>query len=503
MLSWWLLVACGSVGTGSGEEAAWHARQAPGTTPGQGSAAALDAGGPGGQANLPPHAPHPCAGMVQAAAVEDLASSWDKALAVAVPALTDARRCPDADQDGATDAWRCPLTGTDCDDHDARVGPENERWVRPGPFLMGSSSEQAGRDEGPVHVVTLSGYCLDRKERVGPDGALVAGVDWAAARAVCEADGKSLPTEAQWEKAARGGCELGSDPARCDVGDLRPYPWGVEAPSCARANHQSSAGAPRMCEGAPTAAVRNTGPYGHDELAGNLWEWTLDRYHPHVYRRSPVRVVPLGPSEGDLPLVRGGGGDTFSTNMRVAHRLSSNLEGTTTGVRCARARARGTYDAVAPLEVAVLSGEVRGGQGPLVGAALYVTVFDAADADPATGIVAPGRSPAAEVRLVPDGARTVPFRIEVPVDGTYVVMGALDGGASIQKNGQWVAQSGAGGMGRAEQNPLRVGKDDIAGIVVTIRTFAGGGPPAGMPGGGGPPHPQAGSTGPGANGGPR
>ncbi len=458
-----LVIACSSGGT----------EGAPSPVP-----SAAVAGPPGGHA--------PMGGMPGGAGAEDLAGSWDVSLAAEVPALQDAATCPDADGDGATDAWTCPLSGTDCDDADPRVTPETERWVRPGPFLMGSTSSQAGRDEGPVHVVQLSGYCLDRRERIGTDGALVAGVDRSAAKTMCEADGKTLPTEAQWEKAARGGCELGSDAARCDTGDLRPYPWGFDVPACARANHQESTGAPRMCEGGATLAVRNTGPYGHDELAGNLWEWTLDRYHPQVYRRAPARVDPLGPAEGDLHVLRGGGWNTFSTNMRVANRLSSNLEGTATGVRCARVRAKGTYDEVAPLEVVTISGEVRGGEGPLVGAALYVTAFDASDADPATGAVAPGRSPAAEVRLTPNGASTVPFRLEVPVDGTYVVMGALDGGAPLQTNGQWVAQSGAGGMGRAEPNPVRVGRDDVSAVVVTIRAFEGGGPPGEGPPGRGP-----------------
>ncbi len=461
---WALLIACGSGGTEAVPAAALPLVHGPPTTGG----------------------PAPLGGRPGSTTAEDLASSWDAELAVEVPLLHDAASCPDADGDGATDAWSCALTGTDCDDTNPAVNPDTERWVRPGPFLMGSASTQAGRDEGPVHVVRLSGYCLDRRERVGGDGALVSGVDWATATAMCAADGKTLPTEAQWEKAARGGCELGDDPMKCDARDLRPYPWGFEGPSCTRANHQESTGAPRMCEGALTLAVRNTGPYGHEELAGNLWEWTLDRYHPQVYHRAPARVDPLGPAAGDLHVLRGGGWNTFSTNMRSANRLSSNLEGTVTGVRCARSRAAGSYDEVAPLEVVTLSGEVRGGEGPLVGPALYVTAFDAADADPATGGVAPGRSPAAEVRLTPHGETMLPFRLEVPVEGTYVLMGALDGGAPLQKGGQWVAQSGAGGMGHAEQNPVRVVREDVSGIVVTIRAFEGGASPGSPPPGRGP-----------------
>ena len=74
------------------------------------------------------------------------------------------------------------------------------------------------------------------------------GVTWKEANDYCNAKGQSLPTEAQWEKAARGGCELGDDANMCDPTDLRAYPWGNDAPTCELANHQLSAsGLPKLC----------------------------------------------------------------------------------------------------------------------------------------------------------------------------------------------------------------------------------------------------------------
>lgn len=451
-------------------------------------------------------------GMPGMSAAEDLGSSWDPSLAVSLPGVALPRDCVDADADGFPDAWTCPTLASDradCDDADATITPAVERWVPPGPFLMGSASDHAGADEKPVHRVQLSGYCLDVSEMRDGD-AVVEGITHAAAEARCSALGKTLPTEAQWEKAARGGCELGKDTTACDPSDLRPYPWGAEAPTCATANHQASAGGmPSMCVGAADTAVRNTGPYGHTNLAGNVWEWVADRYHPRVYRRD--RVDPTGPAEGDLHVLRGGGWNTFSTNMRVANRLSSNLEGSAVGVRCARSHTAGNVDPVEPLRTVELRGTITGGDGPLVGTALYVTAFDAADADPRSGMVAPGRSPVAETKLVPKGDASMTFTLAVPMNSTVLVSAALDAGTPTVKGGRWMAQSGSGGFGKADQNPV---KTDMAvdGLTITVKSETvgqtppsgpGGPPPGGPPPGGPPPQGPPGPPGPPPQGPPR
>jgi hypothetical protein len=412
-----------------------------------------------------------------APAAEDLSSSWEPSLAVALdPRSPEPSPCPDADGDGAPDAWTCPWTGTDCDDADASVTPDTERWVPPGPFLMGSASTESGADERPVHVVRLSGYCLDRAELAAPDGRLLEGVSHADAEAACAARGKRLPTEAQWEKAARGGCELGADPARCDRDDLRAYPWGGEAPSCVNANHRTMDPQPRLCAGRADPAVRNTGPYGHIELAGNLWEWTADRYSPATYRRDPMRVDPTGPPQGDLRVLRGGGWNTFPTNMRVSNRFTSNLDGSAAGVRCARTRSAGVPDDVAPLRVVQVRGRVEGAPDR---ASVEVTAFDASDFDAATGFVRPGRSPVAEGRASADGS----FALEVPAEGRYVLMAAASAGLAR-------ADGPPGPIGQS--GPVSVGTTRVDGL--TIALVASRGP---TPGAGGPPtsDPRAGRMG--------
>jgi formylglycine-generating enzyme required for sulfatase activity len=400
---------------------------------------------------------------------------------------------------------------------------------------MGSASTHAGRDEGPVHIVQLAGYCLDLHEaradavgawaretgrtlqgedlaNVDAAGAVApgkadhpaTGLSWSDAQAFCAAQGKALPTEAQWEKAARGGCERGEDPAACDPADLRAYPWGGAAPTCALANHQSGGmpGPPELCVGGtlPVDALPGgAGPYGHLHLAGNAWEWVADAYHPAVYAE-PGRTDPGGPSGGPWRGLRGGGWSTFATNMRAANRFQDLVMGSPTGVRCARPTVAATPDPVAPLELVEISGEVLPAEGTLRGRALYITAFDAADVDPATGMLVPGRSPAAEVRLTPGGGERQAFTLGVPAGGTYRLSAALDGGP-VQGDA-FVAASGSGGMGEAEQNPVQADAD-VDGIRIRLQAPPAHGPAgaAGAQGpgkhrgkapGGGPPRPRGG-----------
>ena len=125
-------------------------------------------------------------------------------------------------------------------------------------------------------------------------------------------------------------------------------------------------------------------------------------------------------------------------------------------------------------------------QGTLTGRALYITAFDAADVDPTTGLLTPGRSPAAERRLEPAGNTSQSFTLEVPAGGTYRISAALDGGPGTGPG--FVAASGSGGMGEAGQNPVRADAD-VTGL--TIRLEA---PPEHGPAG------SAGPQGPGGRG---
>ncbi len=439
----------------------------------------------------PPVAPpgeRPSVAPLGSSSAEDLASSWRAALAVKIgPAST------------------LPSCG------------EGELPVPGGPFLMGSQSDHAGRDEHPVHVVTLTGYCLDEQEvtaaafarwlrssgrtavgedlrSMSADGVVepgrekhpAEGVTHQEAQDFCLAAGKTLPTEAQWEKAARGGCELGDDPHACDPGDLRPYPWGSGVPSCDRANHQTTAeGFPRLCV-SDTVEVgtgdRGVGPYGHRHLSGNVWEVVADFWHPGIYGQGEPRVDPAGPGGGENHVLKGGGWNTFSTNMRVANRFHDLVMGSATGFRCARSEVASIPDDVAPLEMVALSGTVRREQGVLSGRALYVSAFDQADTDPGTGMLAPGRSPVAEVRLVPQGQLAQAFSIRVPQGGTYVVSAALDDGSGGGKEA-FISASGSGGFGQATQNPVAAegGVGDLTIVLLTPQSGGPGGPPPGGP----------------------
>ena len=448
--------------------------------PGDASTGAPPAAAPPAAAPAPPGpaggAPPALAAMGRA---EDLSSSWDAALAV--PAESG--------------------EGISC--------PEGALPVPAGRFLMGSASAQAGRDEQPVHPVLLGAYCLDRSEvRAGDfsawllregrrpggldprnmdgEGVLepgrgdfpAEGVTWEEARDYCASVGGALPTEAQWEKAARGGCELGEDPAACDPADLRAYPWGSEAPSCELANHQLVDGrGPHLCRSDtyPVGTHGRPGPYGHMDLAGNVWEYVADWYHPGVYSRGRQRVDPGGPAAGRYHVMRGGSWNTFSTNMRAANRFSDSVLGSAVGFRCAYGGPEPVADPVRPVAQVVLSGTITRGEGLLEGRRLYVTAFDAEDTGP-QGMPVPGQSPAAEVILVPGGGRSQSFSLEVPAGRSYFVFSALDDGSGGEKQG-YISSSSSGGFGRAE---ARIdGATDVEGIAITLGPPPGGRPPGG------------------------
>jgi formylglycine-generating enzyme required for sulfatase activity len=159
---------------------------------------------------------------------------------------------------------------------------------------MGAESGGEG-DEHPAHDVSLQRFWLDRTEVTqadyeqcvlqkvcpAPDAAIlgsfegtfkgpqkpVIGVSWFSARDYCVWRGKRLPREAEFERAVRGG-------------DGRRFPWGNDAPTHERTVFESAA----TSDVGTHEAGR--GPYGHDDLAGNVWEWIEDDYDPFAYSRS-------------------------------------------------------------------------------------------------------------------------------------------------------------------------------------------------------------------------
>jgi formylglycine-generating enzyme required for sulfatase activity len=164
--------------------------------------------------------------------------------------------------------------------------------VTAGSFTMGADSG-GQEDEHPAHTVTLAAFFLDRTEVTNAhygecvaakvcqpksdsvrsshpdfDGANqpVTGISWDDAGAYCRWRGKRLPREAEFEKAAR------------DTDDRR-FPWGNETPT-----HDKTVFAGARPEDVGTHPA-GRGPYGHDDLAGNVWEWMQDEYDPYAYRR--------------------------------------------------------------------------------------------------------------------------------------------------------------------------------------------------------------------------
>ncbi len=227
-----------------------------------------------------------------------------------------------------------------------------------GEFEMGS--KKGDRDEKPIHTVHLDAYYIDKHEvTVGeykkfinatghsalPDSVFrcsptdqhpVVGVSWHDAMAYAKWAGKRLPTEAEWEKAARGGL----------IG--QKYPWGNEIDSN-KANYNKNTKSGTHDEQTTPIRKYSANTYGLFDMSGNVAEWCLDAYQKNYYANSPQRN-PIAGAENlnqiinnfkDVKtrrVVRGGSWSFNAKSVRVANRMGEkpSLLSSDVGFRCIR-----------------------------------------------------------------------------------------------------------------------------------------------------------------------
>lgn len=229
-------------------------------------------------------------------------------------------------------------------------------YIPAGNFSMGSN--QGDSNEQPVHEVYLDAYWMDQFEVTNDQYKLcvadractapadlayynnstfnhhpVVNINWFQAKTYCQWAGRDLPTEAQWEKAARGE-------------DGRIYPWGDSNPTRDHVNLcdlgcASGSKTENFNDGyAKTAPVgsfpKGSSSYGVHDMAGNVWEWVNDWFEKNYYSSQREWENPSGPTIGKQRVLRGGAWDNSELFIRSTNRGwgSPAVFGEDLGIRC-------------------------------------------------------------------------------------------------------------------------------------------------------------------------
>ncbi len=234
----------------------------------------------------------------------------------------------------------------------SKAAPQGMVLIPEGEFTMGrtfsTEDDETGmrplvlRDDRPAHTIALHAFWMDATEVTQaayaefvaaeghrspyhwPEGVMpdevarhpIYNVDWDDARSFCEWKGKRLPTEAEWERAARGGLEG----AR--------YPWGDEKPDSTRARYSTQAGPGPVAEHAANG-------FGLHDMAGGVTEWCQDWFERTYYANSPPEN-PRGPQDGMYRIVRGGAWSDGPNRITVFFRnwVRPNQRTPNLGFRC-------------------------------------------------------------------------------------------------------------------------------------------------------------------------